>query len=522
MKRIIIFVLFIFLSICLISCNNKPDNSIDDSDVNDKTDDKDKKDDDSKDEEEYIHTINYATQIDEYYLYSNMHLFDSENEIPLYNCKVNFSHTWNGEAPMRMNSGVGIIELNGKAKFHLKTDFKINDICTIRPLSQNVWFKTNEDSIDFVIEKSGDYTIEFSNQRTLHLFVYDILEEELDSNTIVFGPGIHNKDNSSYINSNGVLNVGSNQHIHLSLGAILEARLVSSSTNNVKITGRGIIAGAKFDRSVERGTTFVPFDFNFVSNLLFKDIVCLDPAGWCYNIYFCNHVELDGVKIISSRSNGDGISIQSCQNVYVHNAFVRSWDDSLVVKNYPKWSDRSVEGTTINIVFEKCILWTDLAQSMEIGYETVGNVMEDIHFNDIIVLHNFHKAVISIHNGNNANIKNVSYKNIIVEDAKMGKGDGKNVIIEFQNLYSSNWSSQHKKTSLGYISDIEIDGVYVYNATSPEIVLTGTKDSRPEYDNDEIHDIKNVLIKDLYINDIKVDINYDKLEQLYVSELEFK
>ena len=36
----------------------------------------------------------------------------------------------------------------------------------------------------------------------------------------------------------------------------------------------------------------------------------------------------------------------------------------------------------------------------------------------------------------------------------MGQGDGTNRLIDIQNLYSDNWSSSHKVTSLG-----SIDGV---------------------------------------------------------------
>ena len=45
-------------------------------------------------------------------------------------------------------------------------------------------------------------------------------------------------------------------------------------------------------------------------------------------------MSIDGVKIITARPNGDGITVQSSRNVTVSNSFVRTWDDSLVVKNY--------------------------------------------------------------------------------------------------------------------------------------------------------------------------------------------
>ena len=56
------------------------------------------------------------------------------------------------------------------------------------------------------------------------------------------------------------------------------------------------------------------------------------------------------------------------------------------------------------------VLWTDLAQSMEIGYETYGEYMKDIVFRNITVLHNFHKPVISIHNSDDTKIENIVFQ----------------------------------------------------------------------------------------------------------------
>ena len=85
--------------------------------------------------------------------------------------------------------------------------------------------------------------------------------------------------------------------------------------NNIKIVGGGIIDGSVFERNANINIQTIPYEFNYCSNLMFKGIVTTDPAGWCYNIYYCDAVVLDNIKIISSRSNGDGVSIQSCKNV---------------------------------------------------------------------------------------------------------------------------------------------------------------------------------------------------------------
>ena len=87
---------------------------------------------------------------------------------------------------------------------------------------------------------------------------------------------------------------------------------------------------------------------------------------------------MNNIKIITARQNGDGISVQSCKNVNINGGFVRSWDDSLVVKNVER-------GTTKDVTFDGVTVWTDLAQSMEVGYETNGATMNNITFKNITV-----------------------------------------------------------------------------------------------------------------------------------------
>lgn len=466
-------------------------------------------------EKDYTYEIKCAESYEEEYTYLNYRLFAGEKEIPVFNCKTNFSNTWNPDAPQRMNNGVAIFQLEGVVKLELVANFKLNGKCKISPSKENIPFRLKETSVEFIISKAGQYTIELSNSRTLHLFVNELnkYQSYLDaSNLLYFGPGVHNHQNDSRISSDNCINLSSNMTVFIDEGAIIEGGFRANSASSIVICGYGIVSGAKFARSATTGEVFVPFDFYSCLSIKFYGISTLDPAGWCYNLYFSSDIEIDNIKIISSRSNGDGISVQSCQNVTCRASFVRTWDDALVVKNYPLWSNRNIEGTTKKIKFSDCIIWNDLAQSMEIGYETVGQVMEDITFENIVVIHNYHKAVISIHNGNNANIKNVTFKDIVVEDASMGKGDGKNVLIELTCEFSSTWSTQHKVTSLGSIDGVLIENVNVISANHPAISIRGSVDMRTDYQN-SVHYVSNVTMRNVFIEGQKIDASYDNFEE---------
>ncbi|MBO6280130.1 MAG: hypothetical protein J6M95_00920 [Bacilli bacterium] len=447
---------------------------------------------------------------------SQMRLFVGDKQVPIYNVLANNSHSWTPNNYSRINCGYASIGLKGRVTLKLQTSFKIFEDAKVTPLSRGVKQTIDNERrvLTFEINQTGQYVVEFRGGRTLHLFVEDIdIMSENTQGTMYFAPGVHNK---------GTVYLNSNASVYLAPGSFVYGKFIANNASNITISGAGYIDGSKYDRDASKGTVTVPIEFNNCSNITLKDFSCIDPAGWTFNMYFCNEVNIDNVKIISSRSNGDGISIQSCQNVNVTNSFIRSWDDSLVVKNYPQWSNRNIEGTTRSIHFNNCILWTGLAQSMEVGYETVGQIMDDISFENITVLHNFHKAVFSIHNGNNANITNVRFENITVEGANMGRGDGSRYLVDIQNLHSSTWSDQHKITGLGSIDEVTLKNIKVLSGIkNPAILLEGCLENRDGFPH-EAHTISNVKFIDFYLYDKVIDSTYENyITNEYVSNVSF-
>lgn len=453
------------------------------------------------------------------YTYSRLYTIDGQ-EIPLYATKINDSQVWNGLAPNRYDSGLAIVGFHGPFTLRLVCQEAMGDKTVIRPLSSGVNFQVNaldRHEMTFVIKKPGVYVLEPDGEKILavHLFVRiinDDSEYQNNSNVIYFDKGLHDASNDSRLSSS-TLTLKSNQTVYLAFGSIVRARFVASNQQNIKIIGPGIIDGSTFERIAgqsEGNTQFIPFDFSYSSHIEFADFVMSDPAGWCVNWYFVTDSSISRIGIITSRSNGDGISLQSTQRIVVTDSFVRGWDDNLVVKNYPQWNNTSLEGYTDDITFSRCVLWTDLAQSMEIGYETIGQTMKNITFEDITVLHALHKPVISIHNGNNANIENVNYRRITVEDASMGRGDSQanSQLIQIQNIYSSNWSSAHKVTSLGSISGVNVSNLKVLKGNSLlAIAISGIIDPRSQYPDDP-HYVDDVHLIDCDFYGEIIDENY--------------
>lgn len=454
--------------------------------------------------------------------YTDVTVMLEDTPLELFRVMVNPSQRWQANAPDRIPSGVGYFSLEGKVNVRVTFPFAVTSASVVRPLSAQVEVRAEQNTLSFVLSSSGNYVVEPCREgdiepdfrMAIHLFVSSFDEPTSSTdNVIIFQKGLHSSANDARISSNNEIVLGSNTTVVLEEGAVVQARFVANHAQNISLCGRGIIDGSAFVRNANTGQVTVPLDFNYCTNVRLSDFSVLDPAGWCVNFYFDEHCTIDNIKIISSRSNGDGISLQSCTDVEVSDCFVRSWDDSLVVKNYPEWSDRSKEGATRNIVFRNCTLWTDLAQSMEIGYETVGEQLSDVTFKDITVLHNYHKPVVSIHNGNNARIRNILFDGITVESALMGRGDAgsNNQLVEIANLYSATWSDQHKVTPLGSIEGVTVRNLTVLdgNLLLP-IDIRGCTDVRSAY-RGSVHRVNDVELVNVWIKGKPLTEDYEQL-----------
>lgn len=380
-------------------------------------------------------------------------VFVEDREVFVYETRVNHGRTFTFTAsedkvPLAIFDFEGVINVT----IEINTEEPITE-AVIRPLAYDIEPVIEGNTISFTLEYPTAYTIEYNNdsKNAVHLFTNMIEENPYDPNNlpddvIYIGPGVYKAD---------TIPVTSNQTVYIAGGAVVYGNIRTENMENITIKGRGIISGEIYPRT-QASQYVIPIEIRKSQNVVIDGITFLDPAGWAMAIYFSNDIEIKNVNIVTARANGDGISVQSSSDVTVRNSFLRTWDDALVVKNYDL-------GTTNNILFENIQIWTDLAQSMEIGYETYGATISNVSFRNITVLHNFHKPVLSIHNGDQAVISNILFQNITVEDAQM-IGDNAldtsdDYLIEFFTRYNQVWS--RSSDVRGKINGVIVDNLKV-------------------------------------------------------------
>ncbi len=403
------------------------------------------------------------------------------NDIDLfvYETRVNHGRVFSWAAPNTMTQAV-IFDFEGTVHLDVTIKETVITSAILRPSVYGISPTFSEHTISFDLTHNGNYVLEYNDnsENAIQIFANPIEKDPIteedakkDENIIYVGPGIYDA---------GVFPIKNNTTIYLAGGAYVYGQFSAEAVSNVTIRGRGIVSGSIYNRNSSNEYT-IPVVMRNVKNLTIEDVAFFDPAGWTLHLWKCENIKVNNVKIITARSNGDGISIQSCSDVEVNGGYVRTWDDSLVVKN-------SDMGSTNNIYIHDVVVWTDLAQSMEVGYETYGPTMNNIKFENITVVHAMHKAVISLHNCDQAKISDVTYKNITVEDAEClgdDRGDKENdFLIDFTIAYNADWTKSGDKR--GSVDGIHIENVKVYKMADSVCARMRGEDSDSALKNIEI------------------------------------
>lgn len=416
----------------------------------------------------------------------------------VYETLVNHNRSFTWVSPNTYTS-VATFDFLGKVKVtvDIKDDYVVQS-ASVHPLNYEIEVTVTDKKIEFYLEYPANYTIYLNDpvpqtnasgsviQEVIHLFANPIeedpiTEEEalLDDDIIYIGPGVWKTD---------TIPLESGKTVYLAGGALVYGQFNMYGLNDVTIRGRGIISGSIYPR-LEASQRAIPVEIQQSDNIYIEGIAFLDPAGWAIHVQESSNLIIDNIKIITARPNGDGVSIQSSNDVVVRNSFIRTWDDSLVVKNTNNKS-------TSNVLFSNNILWTDLAQSMEVGYEAYGPEMKNIIFEDITVLQNYHKAAMSIHNADQANISDVHFRNITIENTyqvgDIWTEDYDNFLIDMTIAFNTDWSKSEFQR--GTISNVSFENVKVIN----EKKIGKDYDLRIRMNGfDQTKNISNVTFKDV-------------------------
>jgi hypothetical protein len=200
--------------------------------------------------------------------------------------------------------------------------------------------------------------------------------------------------------------------------------------------------------------------------------------------------------------------------VKIENCFIRTKDDCVVIKAH---LDYLKSEPVDDVVVENCTFWNaSWGNAIEIGFELNASEIKNIVFRNIDIIHVEAGAAMSIHNAGSGHVKNITFENIRIEDARQKlfdfaifrsqySEDGTSDPEERKRLYLNGaWdgvlkvpASDHTAHAKfrGNISDIVLKNISVTDGLFPYSVFYGY---------DPQHNIRNVTIDNLTVHGKKI------------------
>ena len=177
--------------------------------------------------------------------------------------------------------------------------------------------------------------------------------------------------------------------------------------------------------------------------------------------------------------NSDGFDLVDTCNAVVRHCFVRSFDDSIIVKSFNS-------GSIHNILVADCVVWTDWGFSLGVTYETRTDTINDITFRECDILHNIAcRGALGMNPNDRAALSNIRFEDIRVEDARSGLIE---VVIE-RSRYA-------KDPEPGQIRDIYFKDIDVTGGPFPPSIVHG---------HSERHTVENVTFENITIHGKRID-----------------
>lgn len=448
-------------------------------------------------------------------------------DCPVWQCRVSavpFNTLWPGhQRPIGQSELAGFISFSANEKVDIEVRCKKTfKKAVVRPLSEKIIVCADKKTVGFSICNCGQYVLELDDEHfALHIFINKPEDfPEKKNADYYFGPGIHKP---------GVITVKNGDKIYIDEGAVVYGSVFGRNVKDVKVFGHGILDGGWEERrSAHCYEDYTKGCIKFYESqgLSFNGVILRDSAIWVLNLFACDRVNIDNIKLIGHwKYNCDGIDIMNSSDIRIENSFVRAFDDVITLKGILPYKERSLR----NIFVKNCVLWCGWGRTLEIGLETMAEEYTNIIFEDCDLIHNSSVAM-DIQCGDYAKVHNIRFVDIRVEYQKNTKPErfqsaSGQTYPPFDGLYMPQlifinapqyWCDdaeydaklvQAREGRFACVENIHYKNISVYLQEGMPMPPLGLEPAT------EKNTVKNIMFEEIYVNGIKIE----RLEQLNYS-----
>jgi polygalacturonase len=153
------------------------------------------------------------------------------------------------------------------------------------------------------------------------------------------------------------------------------ALISAGKVDHIAIEGPGAIFGPPINLSVlrnPRGPTLI--ELTDANHVRLENFATQYERLWSIHLLFCRDVTARNLVIRSIESNGDGIDVDSCQDVLIEHCDINTGDDAIALKSGRGLAAQRLGRPTEHIVIRDCTLVSSIFAGMALGSEMSGGI----------------------------------------------------------------------------------------------------------------------------------------------------
>lgn len=153
------------------------------------------------------------------------------------------------------------------------------------------------------------------------------------------------------------------------------ALISSEKADHLAIEGPGAIFGPPISLSQLRDPRGPPLiELTDAGHVLLQGFSTQYQRLWSIHLLFCRDLTARNLLIRSVGANGDGIDVDSCQNVLIEHCDINTGDDAIALKSGRGLAALRLGRPTENVVISDCTLVSSLFAGVAFGTEMSGGI----------------------------------------------------------------------------------------------------------------------------------------------------
>ena len=195
------------------------------------------------------------------------------------------------------------------------------------------------------------------------------------------------------------------------------ALISAEKTDHIAIQGPGMIYGPPISLSAlrnPRGPALI--ELTEATDVVLDGFTTQYQRLWSIHLLFCKNLTARNLIIRSTSYNGDGIDLDSCQDVRIEHCDINTGDDAIAVKSGRGLAALRLDRPTENVVIKDCTLVSSIFAGIGFGSEMSGGI-RNVRLENCTIAGRQNGILFKSRDGRGGYFEDISGENLTVLDS---------------------------------------------------------------------------------------------------------